>query len=180
MCGCGSGDSGCAECGICRTCAAAAAVEEAGDGEDSQDQAVAASIAAAALGGNGVEISAELRDFYRLNILGQPGAGNHPHPPPLPPGQDGSPQGPKALGSGAGLQGHPAVYREKLRMRKLRMLSMHRRQRRYTEKEKQAGQPGVEQEQEMPGSPYQVWPQSQCRISQFKNDFPLPDTVSFI
>ena len=112
ICGCGSGDSGCAECGVCRACAG---VEGAAAAAVDMDQAGArggfmGGVAGAAAAD--ADMSA-VRDFYRLNIHLQ---------------QGGQPGGQHDLHK---LPAHHPVYREKLRIRKLRMYANMHRRRRY-------------------------------------------------
>ena len=103
ICGCGSGDSGCAECGVCRTCAGDEAYHGGAPGFMAGAAAAAAGSAAAAVGGADADMSA-VRDFYLKN------QGHELHKLPA----------------------HHPVYREKLRMRNIKLkmyANMHRRRR---------------------------------------------------
>ena len=141
LCGCGSGDSGCAECGVCRNCA----------GEESplipagvSDSVVAENNASneilplpnpasplALSGGAAINDGTDaVRDFYRLNLLAVGGQGAQNYQA-LAAGQDV----PK-------LPAHHNVYREKFIRRRIQKMGNCRRSRRYTEKEKEDGNGG--------------------------------------
>ena len=141
LCGCGSGDSGCAECGVCRNCAGEesplipAGVSDSVVAENNAPNEILplpnpASPLALSGGGAINDGTDAVRDFYRLNLLAVGGQGAQNYQA-LAAGQDV----PK-------LPAHHNVYREKFIRRRIQKMGNCRRSRRYTEKEKEDGNGG--------------------------------------